>query len=233
MNTPQPDIDASLQSGLESFLDDWRYRFVSDEEANEVLRATNGLVSLLVGEATSLSGQQGGEIWTAMRSYLASEELSEDFTFVLQARLARTLLPSFAHAAERCWDLAEIVVSVKPSDQVLRFLNRAARCYLLDLVPECLVMCRGAFENALRSKFRTTAIPYPKDEKGNSSMHALIFGAGEQGWLNRVAPRELYDLVWIRGSKAAHGDPFSVGNALESLRLTMQAMSGLVPGNSN
>jgi hypothetical protein len=229
MSIPIPDLDASLQSAIDQFLDDWRQGYVDDASANEVLAAADGLAGMLEAEVLELVGPQGGALWGALRPYLEEQELGGPFRVALQVRMTRHLLPSFDLVADRGWHLAELSLKQQPSMQVRRYLKRATRCYLLNLVPECLVMCRAALESAVNDRFIAQSVAFPRDKHGNVTMRAKLDYAGRHGWLAEAGAEELMQLVWTRGSKAAHQDPDAVGDALGSLALMMRALSGLLP----
>ena len=228
MPMPEPDIDASIQSGLDQFLFDYRQQYVDDATADQVLASADNIAQLLEAELLALTGEQGGQLWAALRPYLEQEGLAHDLRIALQLRMTKHLLPSFDRIADRAWHLAEIVVVSRPSLQVQRYMKRATRCYLLDLVPECLVMCRAILENAVNDCYRSQNTAWPRDEEGRTTMRVRLEHAEKNGWLGDTTATELAQMVWTRGSKAAHSDPESVGDALGSLAITMRALPGLL-----
>lgn len=114
-----------------------------------------------------------------------------------------------------------------PPESVLRFVRRTSRCYILGLFPECLVMCRAGFENSLNAKYQQEDAQYPRDRHGQATMRERVNFAVERGWLEADLGRRALQVVWGRGSKAAHEDPDAVGSPLEAIQLTMQVVEQL------
>lgn len=225
----RPNIDSALQGGIDQFEFDVKRRYDDSEDAQVVWKFAERVAELLHDEVSGLTVKERAVTWSAIRTALAEKELDEDLTFALQARLAWHLLPSFEDVANRCWHLAELTPHAEPPEAVRRFLARVVRCYLLDFVPECLVMCRGALENAVNARFIAEGVPFPKNQDGVQTMKARLIEAEKRLWLRGIPAVQLHSEVWTRGSKAAHNDPGVVGDALGTIKLTVRALADLNP----
>lgn len=221
-------IDGFIQTGISEFEIDVKERYADPDLADKVWKLAELIAQRLHKDVEGLIASDGSS-WSELRVALAAHELDEDLELALQARLAWHLQPSFKDAATRCWQLAELLPRAAPPQVVKRFLTRVARCYLLDFVPECLVMCRAALENGINARYRVEKVPFPRNAEGVETMRLKLAAAKEAGWLKSISVDALHADVWLRGSKAAHGDPLAVGDALGAIRLTVQALEGLNP----
>jgi len=97
-----------------------------------------------------------------------------------------------------------------------RFLVRAINCYLVGLSAESLVMCRAVLENAVNDKYAERIRRGQRMLRGATRMKARIDGAVRRHWLTPTQGDQA-NQVWLRGNKAVHVDPESVGSPLESL----------------
>ena len=220
-------VDNYLLSGIEMFEEDAQARYENPEDAKAAWAVGEQVAQLLHKDVEALSTTSREGIWAEFRKAFASADLEEDIELALQSRLAYHMMPSYEEAARRCWDLAELVRRVEPAPAAKAFLIRVTRCYLLDFVPECLVMCRGALENALNARYAREDILDDPNQK--LTMRMKLVRAEKAGWLRSVSADAVFGEVWIRGSKAAHGDPSAVGNALGAIKLTMAALGDLSP----
>lgn len=138
-------------------------------------------------------------------------DLEEDFRNValenVQLRLAWQYSTDVEGKAERCLHLSEHLLAVRPPEQVLRYLRRVSRCYILDFRAECLVMCRAVLENAVKSTYHRKRVPFPPRKNGESEMRTRLDGARQRGWLTSTARQRAWNLIWLGGNKAAHEDP--------------------------
>jgi len=219
------DVDQYLEIGIDLFQQRVRERYESREDAQKVW-AFADRVAELVHQDVALLAVKKAPLWPEIRRLLGEQGLDEDTDFALQARLAWHLRPSFRDVANRCWQLSELVRRTEPPLVVKDFLNSVARCFLLDLVPECLVMCRAALQTAAEKRLSAERVKPPTNQKGQESFPVKLEEAERRGWLAPGAARELKSYVWHRGSKAAHSHP-SADGALEAIRLTMGASRGV------
>lgn len=225
----KPDIDVSLQGGIDMFERDVSLLWDNPADARALSKFADNIAKLIHDDVAELSSSRDGSGWVKLREVLSEHELREDLDYALQARLAWHLLPSFVSAGERCWHLIALVKKTSPPEQARRFLSRVTRCYLLGMDPECLVMCRGALENAVNARYATEQVAFPKNSTGYPSMKARLELAEKKEWLGSATAQDLHSVVWLRGSKAAHGDPLAVGDPLAAITLTLQAIGGLNP----
>jgi hypothetical protein len=123
--------------------------------------------------------------------------------------------------AHRCLKLAKLVVSAQPNATVLAFLRRLTRCYIAGFFPECIILCRGVLENAMRETVQS-----PK------GMKSKINQAKEEGRLSKDGASAAF-LVWDRGNAAVHNDPETTEDALGTIRLTMTVLGELYSTGDN
>lgn len=220
---PELDLDAHLLGGVDVFERAARKRYASPEDAKAIAGLARQIVELLRQTLEDLSDAKYAEMWRDLQIGLERVGLAEDVNFALQADLARQVIDTDGMTA-RCMELLAVVAHAAPPENVLRFLRRVSRCYILGLAPECIVMCRAGFENALNARYQMERIPYPSDSKGRQTMRARVEGAIKRGWLEKEAGRRALQLAWGRGSKAAHEDPEAVGAPLEAIQATMRAV---------
>ena len=222
-------IDGYLQGGISAFEIDVQARYATSEDAEQVWRVAERVAQLVHEDVQLLAVKKEDPAWSEIRQMLGELDMDEDLNYALQARLAWHVCPSFSDAATRCWELADLLRRAHPPEVVQRFLDRVTRCYLLDFIPECLVMCRGALENAINSRYASERIDFPRDSQGRQTMKVRLNDAERRKWLPESTAQALHSDVWTRGSKAAHGDPSAVGNALGAIKLTMTALETLNP----
>lgn len=117
--------------------------------------------------------------------------------------------------ANRCLELARLVIAAQPHESVMRFLRRLSRCYIAGFLPECAMLCRAVVENALTEKFDRKGLPLPATPEGRSSMRSRLDAAVRFRLLSAEAADNLW-IVWKRGSKAAHEDPEATQNVLDT-----------------
>lgn len=75
------------------------------------------------------------------------------FTMIWEAAaysLAHESAGKVHEATNRLFELATVLPSEQPSEAALRFLKRISRCYIWGFDTECVILCGGALENALR-----------------------------------------------------------------------------------
>lgn len=221
------DIDGYLQSGIDMFEMEVKSRYATREDADSMWRIAERVAQLVHEDVQLLAVKKETPAWGEIRRMLGELDFEEDIDDALQARLAWHICPSFSDAAKRCWELSELLRRADPPETVQRFLERVTRCYLLDFIPECLVMCRGALENAINARYALEGIEFPRDPQRRQTMRVRLVEAEARKWLPASAAHALHAEVWMRGSKAAHGDPAAVGNALGAIKLTMTALETL------
>jgi hypothetical protein len=122
--------------------------------------------------------------------------------------------------ANRCIELAEVVLETHPSERVLRFLRRLGTAYIVGLFPEAIMLCRGVLESAVDDAIGTHKLQ--SDGRMRSKLEALQDA-------QRLPPdvRNKAWLVWQRGNTAVHKDPSAVGQALETIRLVLEVLGRL------
>lgn len=128
--------------------------------------------------------------------------------------------------ANRCLELARLVITARPNESVMRFLRRLSRCYIAGFLPECVMLCRAVVENALVEKFDRKGLPLPATPEGRSSMRSRLDAAVQFRLLSVSAADDLW-IVWKRGSKAAHEDPEATHDVLETIRISVAVLKEL------
>jgi hypothetical protein len=227
MTEPQSIVDLALHDALAT-IDPrgkpsliGRPRSANDDEWDSGIAT---MAALLLGDASQLVGSQDSKFYETLQKV---SNISTDMRVVMQIELTRLLLPNMAEAMARCWELLAVLNQARPSLAVRRFLQRAARCYLLNMMPECIVMCRAIWENLINERYLRSKTTRPRNAGGLESMKLTLRDAGRRGWLGAVSADDAYEALWLRGNKAAHSDPQSTGHALETLTLTMKVLAVL------
>jgi hypothetical protein len=229
------DIDGFLEGSIDMFEAEARDRYSDRPGVDKAWKFAERMAERLHNDVITMGGNKDDSTWLELRDYLVHHaedpDSAEDLELALQARLAWHLCPSFSQAAKRCWELAGLLKRAAAAESARRFLKRVARCYLLGFDPECVIMCRGALENALNARYRNAGERFPKDKKGKETMKVRLIHAEERGWIATDTWNALFSEVWKRGSTAVHNDPMAVGNALGTITLTIQAISTLNPAD--
>ncbi len=223
------DIDVHLQNAILAFERDVRAQYASRREADVSWRLGTRIAEIILPAVIEPAGHLDGAESVELFNELGRHDLQKDLEWALQAKLARDLQPQFGGVSRRALDLVKISLRVEPTEPVRKFLRRISRCYLLDLQPETIVMCRAAFEVAINSRYRREGVEFPAETKPPfaKTMKARIESASGMGWLGSLRPNQLFSAVWLRGNKAAHEDPSAVGGAIESIALTVEAIKFL------
>jgi hypothetical protein len=223
---PELDLDSNLLGTVDVFEQTVLRRYESEEDAKVVVRVAEAIVTLLRETLSGLADAEYAELWRDLHTRLDERDLAEDVRFALQADLARQIIDTDGMAS-RCMKLLTVIARAKPPENVVRFLRRVSRCYVFGFSPECMVMCRAGFENALNARYQMEETPYPSDAEGRQTMRLRVQGAVDRGWLDAQLAQEAFQVVWGRGNKAAHGDPDAVGTPFEAIQLTMRSIEEL------
>ena len=220
------DLDNTLLGTVDAFENAVFRRYENEEDARTIILVAESIVSLLRETLGDLADAKYAELWPELQARLDERDLSEDVRFALQADLAREIIDTEG-MARRCMELLAVIARALPPDNVARFLRRVSRCYVYGFSPECMVMCRAGFENALNARYQMEHVPYPSDSDGRQTMKLKVQGAVDRGWLSDELGREAFQVVWGRGNKAAHADPDAVGAPIEAIKLTMRSIEQL------
>lgn len=220
-------IDEYLHDAVGRYVAEMRSRDEHSELALPAYEIGADIARRLLRDVIELNTQSTKNLWVDFQDALAGLEMVEAAECALQVSLVQHLLPSFDRVAKRCWELGFLAKQHDSSEGARRFLRRVSRCYLLDLVPECLVMCRAALENAVIAKLDALPDGQHIPKAGPVTMRTRLDALASAGWLSGVSATDLHTKVWSRGSKAAHADPEAVGSPLESIGLTLLAIAEL------
>lgn len=165
------------------------------------------------------SSEFPGIAWEQHQALAQHDNARQEVLEAVQLALATELHSDLGSMAERCEQLADQVFSTPPGAAVSKFLRRLTRCYVAGFFPECVILCRGVLENAIRELFQRRRVPIPATADGKSSMKATLAAAERFRLLSKSARRDA-DLVWVRGNKAVHEDIEATSDALGTIRLT-------------
>lgn len=211
----------------EKRLDDHIHGAAGDELGAELVQLVREMTSTLLESGNSLVRLPSEELGAKLAiERLGRPEVPRRLLMHLELQVARSFTLATDEMAERCVELARLVVTNHPGSAVQRFLQRLGRCYVAGFFPETIIMCRAALENALNDKFGRERKPFPGAPEGRSPMRAKLRRAEELGWLTRQQSNEAF-AVWERGSKAAHNDPEATKAVLATVESTMSLLRSL------
>ena len=141
-------------------------------------------------------------------------------TFALD--LAKEMAPILEKAPNRAVDLAKLIPAASPEKPTRDFLRLVSRCYIWGFDTECIILCRGAFENALSDKYER------QGRKGQMphEMNKRIWFAEKSGWLDKESARDA-EAVWCRGNKAVHSEPSRKVDVRDTVEKTLAVIGRL------
>jgi hypothetical protein len=187
---------------------------------------TQRLVSTLLPAIHDLTSPYTDFPWEHFLAIANHEELRDHVKHELQLRIAYDLYSDLGEKAARCLELAQRVVARRPSTRVLRYIKHLTRSYTAGFLPECVVLCRGVVENAVRDQFREHDVSIPPTSKGQSEMKAMLAYSEQEGWLSKKEANDAW-IVWKRGNKAVHEDPSATKDVLGTIELTVTVLTAL------
>jgi hypothetical protein len=169
----------------------------------------------------------GGVPWGDIASRISGDErVGNEVHEAIQLAVAHEFYGGLGAKADRCLALAKRVMADKPSIEVLKYVRLLTRCYVAGFGPECVILCRGVLENAVRDQFRRKRVPIPATEEGRSEMGVMLTWCEKSRWLSRKTATGARD-VWERGSKAVHHDPDATKDVLGTIDLTLNVLGEL------
>lgn len=198
-----------------------KYLALVDQVAKALLRGSWELVQ--PGD-TSL-----GEVpftWEQVQWLVKVEQISARVRERVEIDVAWEYCVDTPAMANRCIELARVVIAGRPNEAVLRYLRRVSRCYIAGFGPECVLLCRGAIENAVKDTFSRKKIPLPATREGQSTMKSRLAAAVRLGMMSQQAADNA-QVVWTRGNKAAHDDPEATRDVLGTITLSMHVLAEL------
>jgi hypothetical protein len=204
-----------------------REQYWSDLEEGRYLTFVDGTAQVLLGTAQELSfPPELDDFWSIYRESGEDSLLAEQIVERIEINAANEFCTDTKGMASRCLELTREVIMARPNEAVQRFLRRLARCYIVGLMPECVMLCRAVLENAIKEKFDRKGIPLPATLAGKSEVRTRIEWARKTKWLSDSASEQAW-VVWKRGSKAVHDDPEATAEVLDTIRLTMAVLREL------
>lgn len=182
--------------------------------------AARQFAQLFMSAAGQLAVEHETEGWNRLTVALKDIGLHDEIVDAMQITLARSYATNTREMAERALALTQLVISARPKEQVLSFLRRASRCYVLGLAAESIILCRSALETALSEAF---------DKRGISTPGRLIdrlrHGV-DLGMFDQQAYRD-GETIRVRGNTTVHNSSEVPKDALGTLQLTMSVLGAL------
>lgn len=210
-----------LETIIQNYEED-REKYWSDDDKTVRLRQFVDSVAITIVESSDdmvlkLSEELSSTNWESAQALVEALDLSSEVRAKAEILLAWHFAATTDQMAERCLELAEVLLEQHPSERVLRFMRRLGRCYVLGLMPETIMVCRSVLENVVDEATVRRALS--TDGKMRSKLDALF----SDGALSSEARAEAWT-VWQRGNAAIHKDPESVGQPLETIRMVLRVL---------
>jgi hypothetical protein len=164
--------------------------------------------------------------WKSVRRFADHAELREQVIEKLRIEVAYDYVNRINDSAERCLDLTRSVLAARPAENIAKFIQRLGRCYVSGFLPECVIICRGVLENAVRERFDRAGVPLPATAEGVSPMRQRLEWAVTVRWLSAEAARDAWT-VWQRGNTAVHDDPEATKDVLGTIQMSMRVLQEL------
>ena len=223
------DLEAMIQGAINSFESERSYYWESEDRA-PYLELADAIARQMVAASEDLVKPEGQpEIpldWHHYRFLAGIEGFRETVFEAVQIKVAWELCTDSDGKADRCLELAQEVLADQPGPEVLKFIRRLTRCYVAGFFPECVILCRGVLENAVKEKFKRHSIPLPATAEGESSMKTILLAAHTLGWLSTQAHTDAW-IVWRRGSKALHEDLDATKDTQGTVQMTVSVLREL------
>lgn len=226
------ELESLLHLTIENFETDRKHFWSGVDRGDKLLEFMDEIAKTLTVASTDLTSQTLSEhlfSWDQLRHLAELDGFREPVFEGIQISVALEFCTDSHVKAQRCLELIEEVVQDQPSKTVMEYMRRLSRCYIAGLGPECVIICRGVLENAIRDRFRRAKVPLPATPEGRSSMRVRIDAAHRLGFLS-TAGKSSATVVWTRGSKAAHEDVNVTKDILGTVRMTMSVLRELYPG---
>jgi hypothetical protein len=217
------DLESLIEGGIEAFAED-REKFWTADPQDVYLRLVDEIGEKILGATKQFSAplekaEDEYFTWDAALALTEVEEVAQLMLERLQIDVAREYSTGTHTKADRCFDLTKFVLRTQPSEHVLRFLRRLARCYIAGFDSEAVVMCRAVLENSVRSAVAQRGI-------ATQGVKTRIRKLQEEGVLTPAEASGAL-VVWERGNKAVHDDPETAKGVLETIELTLATVAAL------
>jgi hypothetical protein len=157
--------DVSASDAIQTMLDVYRHDMQEgqwtklrqhDADASRVLDDIERLAAVLTHRADHLRGRapllEIADFVIRHNDLVRSADLLAFVSQRINLVLSESAIGMTHGAEERFWKLIELVRPTNTSKRARRFLRRVSRCFLYDMHPECVVMCRGAIDVELESE---------------------------------------------------------------------------------
>jgi hypothetical protein len=164
--------------------------------------------------------------WSQHRKDAEGEEIRDEVLEGIQLALAQDLSKHIVARAKRCKELTGRILAEKPPPPVLKYVRRLTRCYIAGFYPECVILCRGVMENAVKQQFGRKDVDIPATEDGKSTMRTILDAAKMFGWLTPQAHDDAWT-IWTRGNKAVHEDIEVTEDVFGTIMMTINVLKEL------
>lgn len=119
-----------------------------------------------------------------------------------------------------------------PPEPCQQFLALVSRCYIYDLIPECIVMCRSAMEAAFRELVPDTLCrtTLKRGTDGNYRLAdriAAAFGTKDSPLCGHPELYKAAQEVQVRGNNTVHYNPHATRDALGTIRSAVRVIDAL------
>lgn len=221
-----PNLDARIWAIIDGFDSELEDEWDDPEEGRRTMELARLFARFAVGITDSLVVDSGSDLGRHLPEILQALDLEREVREATQVAIAFEYCTGTRRMAERCVSLSRFVIEAAPRPQVLRFLKRVTRCYVVGFSPECVIVCRAVLESALRDTFDRKDIPLPAPSGTKSHMRGWLDAAVMFRWLTPVGRDHAWE-VWVRGNKAVHDDPHVTDHVLETIGYTMETLEQL------
>jgi hypothetical protein len=223
---PGQNLSVLIESIVQAYEDDREREWADDEQSVRLREFVDSVAHALVDSSSELVLAVPGAIganWDSARAVIEVLELRRDVQEKVEILLAWRFATRSDEMAQRCLQLAELLLTRSPGERVLRFMRRLSRCYIAGLIPESVMVSRAVLESAIDEATQRHGLT--TDGRMRGKLAALVNGK----YLTH-ASREQAWLVWTRGNTAIHHDPEAVGDALETVTMTLAVLRELDTG---
>ena len=225
------DLSDYIDRAIDDFRQD-RERYWYEQDPRFLSIYADFLAGRMISAATDLTVPQSDapkhpdNTWDKHVKDAESEEMRDEVMEGIQLVLAEDLSRDLTARAKRCKELTSRILADKPPLPVLKYVRRLTRCYIAGFYPECVILCRGVMENAVKQQFGRKNVDIPATEGGKSTMRTTLDAAKMFGWLTPQTHDDAWT-IWTRGNKAVHEDIEVTTDAFGTIMMTINVLKDL------
>jgi hypothetical protein len=172
-----------------------------------------------------------------VKSFFSNEEAFGHIYGHIEKNMAKQAVGLIAKGSFRFWGLYHLLLFLgehKVSPFAAKFLKRVTRCYLWGFDSECIILCRGAIEQAINDYItyemcqEVLGSPYP----GGYGLSARITVGKRKG----IFSQSLVDLIRVikeRGDKTIHHDLHITKDIIGTIRDTFLIIATISSNESS